>query len=173
MKINTCNTHSSSEINARRFWGQLSFINLLPSRLKMNTLIPCVPKCINTNTTTWVIQVHLSGKSKSKVSKKKWEKALMSLCFRAHVQIKSINSLWKRFSKIDSFESRPLRYKKILIWRHNSVEFIVHVNKIFMERRCGIESKIIPGVTFYFLKLDPCLQAQIPLEKINIQQVSP
>lgn len=48
-----------------------------------------------------VIPVHLSGKSKSKVSKKKREKALMSLCLRAHVQKKSINLLWKKFSKID------------------------------------------------------------------------
>lgn len=41
-----------------------------------------------------------------------------------------------------------------------------------MERSRGIESKVIPDVTFYFLKLDPWLQSQIPLEKINIQQES-
>lgn len=41
-----------------------------------------------------------------------------------------------------------------------------------MERRCGIENKIIPRVTFYLLKLDPWFQSEMPLEKINIQQVS-
>lgn len=41
-----------------------------------------------------------------------------------------------------------------------------------MDRRCEIENKIIPRVTFYFLKLGPWFQSQMPLEKINIQQVS-
>lgn len=51
MKINTCNTHSILEMNARRFWSQVRFINLLSSRLKMK-------QCPNENTDSMCSKMH-------------------------------------------------------------------------------------------------------------------